>query len=275
MDTIKNINLLSKLQNKATSLVLQIERLENESGVIHPIEADIMREKTRAIYELLLQIQEDQSASKVPFMATSIPPLEIETALPETAVEREKPLMGVFDWVEKDDTDDHQNSFEVYSPEPAEEIELDTFIVPNVSDESFSDNNVYEEKHEHSKQIDKPNPFHFNKEHPGSTFDLFGESEIIADKLSAPDNSVAARIEKSKIQDLRQAIGINDKFLLINELFEGNISYYNKAIDELNSFQSLNGAKTYLIELSVQHQWIAESAAVQKINVLVERKFNA
>ena len=77
----------------------------------------------------------------------------------------------------------------------------------------------------------------------------------------------------ARINDLRQAIGINDKFLLINELFEGNISYYNKAIDELNSFQSLNGAKTYLIELSVLHQWDVETAAVAKMEQLIERKF--
>lgn len=42
---------------------------------------------------------------------------------------------------------------------------------------------------------------------------------------------------------------------MINELFEGNIQYYNRALDELNSFESYNGAKTYLIELSVQHRW--------------------
>lgn len=274
MDTIKNINLLSKLQGKAKSLVLQIERLENDGGVIHPIEADIMREKTRAIYELLLELHEDKSVSNVSFMAASIPPLEIETAQPEPVFEREKPLMGVFDWVEKEDTDDH-NSFEIYSSEPEEMTESDTSANPDRIDDVVSETNVLEEKHLHSKQVDEPKRFLFQKETSGSTFDLFGESEIIADKLSSPDNSVAARIEKSKIQDLRQAIGINDKFLLINELFEGNISYYNKAIDELNSFQSLNGAKTYLIELSVQHQWLVESAAVEKINLLVERKFNA
>ena len=274
MDTIKNINLLSKLQGKAKSLLLQIERLENDGGVIHPIEADIMREKTRAIYELILELHEDKSVSNVSFMAASIPPLEIETAQPEPVFEREKPVMGVFVWVEKEDADDH-NSLEIYSSEPEELTESDTSAIPDRIDDVVSEINVLEEKHLHSKQVDEPKRFSFQKETSGSTFDLFGESEIIADKLSSPDNSVAARIEKSKIQDLRQAIGINDKFLLINELFEGNISYYNKAIDELNSFQSLNGAKTYLIELSVQHQWLVESAAVEKINLLVERKFNA
>lgn len=274
MDTIKNINLLSKLQGKAKSLVLQIERLENDGGVIHPIEADIMREKTRAIYELLLELHEDKSVSNVSFMAANIPPLEIETAQPETAFERETPVMDVFDWVEKEDADE-PDSFEIYSSEPVEMTETGPNAIPDRVEDVESGDNVLEEKHLYSKQVDEPKRFSFQKESSGSTFDLFGESEIVADKLSSPDKSVASRIEKSKIQDLRQAIGINDKFLLINELFEGNISYYNKAIDELNSFQSLNGAKTYLIELSVQHQWLVESAAVEKINLLVERKFNA
>ena len=116
-------------------------------------------------------------------------------------------------------------------------------------------------------------PPRVSKESQSATLSLFDDSESLADKLASPDNSIAARMTNSRINDLRQAIGINDKFLLINELFEGNISYYNKAIDELNSFQSLNGAKTYLIELSVLHQWDAETAAVSKMEQLIERKF--
>ncbi|MBK9291682.1 MAG: hypothetical protein IPM52_08670 [Bacteroidetes bacterium] len=113
------------------------------------------------------------------------------------------------------------------------------------------------------------------KQTSGFLPDLFSDGTIpLADKMAAqPDNTLAARLGKSPISDLRKAIGINDKFLFINELFEGNIQQYNHAIDELDGFKSYNGAKTYLIELSVLYGWDPESAAAQKLHELIERKF--
>lgn len=98
----------------------------------------------------------------------------------------------------------------------------------------------------------------------------------MASRLGADDDpSVAARMQRSKINDLRSAIGINDKFLFINELFRGNMQQYNKVLDELNDFKSLNGAQTYLMELKVEHQWEAESNAFIRLNSFIERRFGA
>jgi hypothetical protein len=81
-------------------------------------------------------------------------------------------------------------------------------------------------------------------------------------------------MERQPIQDLRAAIGINDKFLLINELFSGSLEAYNKMLDELNEFKSFNGASTYLIELKVEKQWDSKLPSWKKLVQLLERKFN-
>ncbi|MBR4155984.1 MAG: hypothetical protein IKU01_04705, partial [Bacteroidales bacterium] len=100
------------------------------------------------------------------------------------------------------------------------------------------------------------------------------ESKTLGDKLeSVEDRSLAARLQRKPVTDLMNAIGINDKFLLLNELFAGSMEKYNKSIRALNSFSTLLGAKTYMSELQIEFQWDCESDAYKKLDSLVERRF--
>ena len=87
------------------------------------------------------------------------------------------------------------------------------------------------------------------------------------------DKSLAARLQRKPITDLSTSIGINDKFLLLNELFSGSMEKYNKSIKALNNFPTLMGAKTYMSELQIEFQWDCESEAYKKLSDLVERRF--
>ena len=87
------------------------------------------------------------------------------------------------------------------------------------------------------------------------------------------DKSLAARLQRKPVSDLITAIGINDKFLFLNELFGGSMEKYNKSIRSLNSFSTLLGAKTYMSELQIEFQWDCTSDAYKKLNDLVERRF--
>ena len=100
------------------------------------------------------------------------------------------------------------------------------------------------------------------------------EPQTLGDKLeSAGDTSLAARLQRKPVTDLASAIGINDKFLLLNELFGGSMEKYNKSIRALNNFSTLLGAKTYMSELQIEFQWNIESDAYKKLDNLVERRF--
>ena len=87
------------------------------------------------------------------------------------------------------------------------------------------------------------------------------------------DNSLVARLQRKPVSDLISAIGINDKFLFLNELFGGSMEKYNKSIRSLNSFSTLLGAKTYMSELQIEFQWDCSSDAYKKLADLVERRF--
>ena len=97
--------------------------------------------------------------------------------------------------------------------------------------------------------------------------------ETLGEKMMGEDHSLAAKLQQNPIQDLKAAIGINDKFLFVNELFGGSMEKYNKSIDNLNDLKTLNGAMIYLNELKIELQWNSSNEAYQKLKNLVSHKF--
>ncbi len=102
----------------------------------------------------------------------------------------------------------------------------------------------------------------------------FSAPETLGDKMRQEDHSLAAKLQQNSIPDLRSAIGINDKFLFVNELFGGSMEKYNKSIENLNDLKTLNGAMIYLNELKIELQWNSSNVAYQKLKELVTRKFD-
>ncbi len=118
--------------------------------------------------------------------------------------------------------------------------------------------------------------------------DLFSltEKEIVADKFKEspklmhekmvfdkPDNTLASRVGKATITNLKNAIGINDKFLFINELFKGDLQEYNKTIDMLNSFLGIEEANVFFEDLKEKYNWNEKPDALHKLEELIIRKF--
>ena len=114
------------------------------------------------------------------------------------------------------------------------------------------------------------------EEKDDSGFEL-DQPETIGDRLQQQeDHSLAAKLQhEAAVNDLRTAIGINDKFLLVNELFSGSMEKYNKSIENLNDLKTLNGALIYMNELRIELQWNSSNEAYRKLLELVHRKFEA
>ncbi|MDO5341207.1 MAG: hypothetical protein Q4F69_01985, partial [Bacteroidia bacterium] len=87
------------------------------------------------------------------------------------------------------------------------------------------------------------------------------------------DNSLAARLQRRPISDIKSAVTLNDRIMMIHDLFRGSEERYNKTIDVLNEFPTVGGAIVYLSELRVELQWDIESEAYTKLQELVERRF--
>lgn len=97
--------------------------------------------------------------------------------------------------------------------------------------------------------------------------------ETLGEKMIQDDHSLAAKLQQNPILDLKSVIGINDKFLFVNELFGGSMEKYNKSIENLNDLKTLNGAMIYLNELKIELQWNSSNEAYKKLSDLVRRKF--
>ncbi|MEG1644603.1 MAG: hypothetical protein RR279_02040 [Alistipes sp.] len=71
------------------------------------------------------------------------------------------------------------------------------------------------------------------------------------------------------ITDLRSALGINDKFLLIKELFEDDQVAFEETITQLNQFEDLDDCLIYIAE---NFAWNSNSDGAKLLIELLERK---
>ena len=120
----------------------------------------------------------------------------------------------------------------------------------------------------------RDNPFDMPRMDDETDDDMgFELSETLGESLMREDHSLAAKLQQNPVRDLKSVIGINDKFLFVNELFGGSMEKYNKSIENLNDLKTLNGAMIYLNELKIELQWNSSNEAYQKLAELVRRKF--
>ena len=89
------------------------------------------------------------------------------------------------------------------------------------------------------------------------------------------DNSIGAKMQLKPIDNIKEVIGLNEKFLFINELFDGNIQEYHDAIARLNDMENMQQAFDYLNELSAKYSWDAErsTATINKLATYVQRRY--
>ena len=92
----------------------------------------------------------------------------------------------------------------------------------------------------------------------------------LADTIVAPA-ALAEEITNSRINSLRQAIGINDKFLMIRDLFDGDDEAYDEAITALDKLPSLEDCMIHIIE---NYEWNPDVEGSKFIMQLLERKFS-
>ncbi len=91
---------------------------------------------------------------------------------------------------------------------------------------------------------------------------------------SKEDKSIGTRMQQHPISNLKEAIGVNEKFLFINELFGGNIEDYRDAIARLNEMETMKAAFDYLNQLGREYAWDGTRSVttIEKLANLVQRR---
>jgi len=104
---------------------------------------------------------------------------------------------------------------------------------------------------------------------------IHGEQRSLNDQLKQQKTEVAHLLQEAPIKDLRKAIGINDKFVFLNELFNGDEAMYERSIKTINNFHVLQEAEYWINrELKLRLGWNDTKDAVQHFYQLVRRRFS-
>ena len=99
--------------------------------------------------------------------------------------------------------------------------------------------------------------------------------ESLNDRLKQDKKELAHVLKDSPVKDLRKAIGLNDKFVFISELFRGDEQMYERSIKTINTFHILAEAEYWMNrELKVKLGWNDNKEAVQHFYQLVRRRFS-
>ncbi len=109
--------------------------------------------------------------------------------------------------------------------------------------------------------------------------DVFVEEQpvMVPPKKAAMETKkeVAEKIALEPIKDLRGAIGINDKFQFMEELFNKDESLFESSIKTINNYKNFAEAQFWIKQnLRSKFQWEEDSKTVIAFDQLVKRRFS-
>lgn len=137
-------------------------------------------------------------------------------------------------------------------------------------------------KPKQERQLD----FHFDPMNEIPTFsqhkigrevnDAVDLQQSLNDRLKEDRTEVMHSLKDSPIRDLRKAIGINDRFVFITELFRGDEAMYERSIKTINSFNIYPEAEYWMNrELKIKLGWDDTRDIVTHFYHLVKRRFSS
>jgi hypothetical protein len=98
---------------------------------------------------------------------------------------------------------------------------------------------------------------------------------VLNEKLGANQIEIGTLLNNEPIKELKKGIGINDRFLFVQELFRGDEIMYERSIKTIDSFAIYPEAQFWIQrELKLKIGWNEDSATVKHFDQLVKRRFS-
>jgi hypothetical protein len=224
---------------KVEQFVVQVR----QTGTVVAIERDITLGRLQSIYEQIQQLQNQSPA------LTDVLELEEEIVTFVPTPEPSKPVAKPTPPTRKPEEESIQKILHEQAPAPkaAPEKEKAAPVLP----------------------VTKA------PEHP-TTLETFAEkfqhTAFLNEALSqyADTNNLSKKFQNQPLKDIFSAIGLNDKFLFIKELFNNDASLYESTIEKINSAAGFDEAVRYLDE---NFTWDFSKSQAQKLLDLVHRRY--
>ena len=164
-----------------------------------------------------------------------------------------------------------------YHPSPASTTETSVKAAPEVLEEIKEetiekDQNPAEFSYNPLTEIPTLSQQHSIKE----INELLGIRDAsLNDKLKEHKEEIGHKLTGHPIRDLKKAIGINDRFVFINELFRGDEAMYERSLKTINGFRIYAEAEYWIErEVKVKLGWLDNNDATKHFYQLIKRRFS-
>jgi hypothetical protein len=274
---------IMQIHNQISNLLLNIqkhwERSNSNNNRITRIDRDILAYDLRKLYDLIFELKVAETTHEKMDETTAI---NVNLSSMKASQEKNEDAEPKPD---KPEELIHKKEISCQKPQQNPgEIELEVVNIPEENSRINDKNNAkVGASAEVSETITIEKEFAISTETKKvevqsrevklSTSDKFAAPKTFADVYAKNgDNSLAAKIQKNNLSDIKTAIGINDRFLFINTIFNGDANAYTEAI------RQFNGAKTYpealhLFDEIKQKYKLKDEPALSRLMEIVVRKF--
>ena len=199
----------------------------------------------------------------------------IEKPAEKPVEEPKRPMDSLFnmDEVRRQPRSKHQRMMSIYNnSQPRQEKVVDISKIFNMGIDEPEESKPAEvvAKPQPKEVVVKNTPAPAAEEKPATLADAIPAPQTLADTLAAP-TPLADEINHSRLRSLRNGIGLNDKFLMIRDLFDGDGDAYEEAINALDELETLDDCMIHIIE---NYAWNPDSEGSKFIMQLLERKLS-
>ena len=100
-------------------------------------------------------------------------------------------------------------------------------------------------------------------------------NDTLRDTGTGDSNSVAEKFHRAPIESVARSISLNQKFRFINQLFNGNSSAYNQAVEEIDTLDNYGQALDLVsYRYASQYLWDMSSDEVSELVEILKRRFS-
>jgi hypothetical protein len=102
-----------------------------------------------------------------------------------------------------------------------------------------------------------------------------GAGSSLNEKLKSDIVDLRSALNDTPVRDLKKAIGVNDRYVFVNQLFRGDEAMYERSIKTINAFRILPEAEYWMErELKVKLGWDENNNLTRHFYQLVKRRFS-
>lgn len=266
MENKKLLNILQKDMNELEELIAEIKI----QGNFNALEMEFVHTRAKGVLQLIQLLNKTQSNGN------------IEDTIKNERIEQLKETVSEIREEVTDNSEDDNGKIEIEELEK-KKVEKEFHNETDIEKQNVVEKESYEkpedkvkpgknevsEQYESSDEEDDDMLDEEEIKQSGSTLgDSFLKGKSINDILT-DQNKLEFKLSNRPVESIKTAIGINDRFQYIRELFDGNSEQFSDAVQILDSKQNIKEAVDYLKK---NFKWKKSETSLKFVN-LVKRRF--